>query len=111
MGIGLLGVVLPILPTTVFWILAAVCYARSSPERYQRLINHPHAGKPIRDYLDHGVISTRGKRAALIGMSISALLLIIAPLSSLALGGGLLGLVIGAIYVSTRPSQVPAGET
>jgi hypothetical protein len=107
-GIGFIGIALPVLPTTIFWILAAMCYARSSPERYQRLINHRHAGKDIKNFLDHGVISARGKRAALIGMAISAVLLILAPVNGLTLGAALGGLLIGAVYVISRPSEISA---
>ena len=50
-AMGLIGAVLPVLPSTVFWILAAICFARSSPRMYQRILtlyqaalNETHAG-------------------------------------------------------------------
>ncbi len=47
-GLGVIGIFLPLMPTTVFLLLAAACYARSSDRFYQRLINHRLLGAYIR---------------------------------------------------------------
>jgi uncharacterized membrane protein YbaN (DUF454 family) len=47
-GLGVLGIFLPLLPTTVFLLLGAACYARSSPRFYQGLVNHRWLGVYIR---------------------------------------------------------------
>jgi uncharacterized protein len=49
-GIGILGIFLPLLPTTIFFILAAACYARSSEKFYIWLMHNRFFGKYIRDY-------------------------------------------------------------
>ncbi len=49
-GIGILGIFLPILPTTIFFILAAACYARSSEKFYVWLMHNRYFGKYIRNY-------------------------------------------------------------
>lgn len=49
-GIGVLGIFLPLLPTTIFFILAAACYARSSEKFYIWLLHNRYFGKYIRDY-------------------------------------------------------------
>ena len=49
-GIGVLGIFLPILPTTPFLLLAAVCYARSSKKFYNWLLNNKWFGKYIKNY-------------------------------------------------------------
>jgi uncharacterized membrane protein YbaN (DUF454 family) len=49
-GIGILGIFLPLLPTTIFFILAAACYARSSERFYHWLMHNRYFGKYIRDY-------------------------------------------------------------
>ena len=64
LGLGFIGMVLPLMPTTVFWIVAAACYSKSSPARFRRLIGRGRTGRVIKDFLDHGVISARGKWAA-----------------------------------------------
>jgi len=49
-GLGILGIFLPLLPTTIFFILAAACYARSSEKFYIRLMHNRYFGKYIRNY-------------------------------------------------------------
>ena len=48
-GLGVLGIFLPLLPTTVFLLLAAACYARSSERFYLKLVNSPWLGGYIRN--------------------------------------------------------------
>jgi uncharacterized membrane protein YbaN (DUF454 family) len=47
-GLGILGMFLPLMPTTVFLLLAAACYARSSERFHRRLVEHPWLGPYIR---------------------------------------------------------------
>ena len=51
-GIGYLGIFVPGLPTTIFLILAAGCYIRSSEKLYNWLINNKIFGKYIKDYYE-----------------------------------------------------------
>ncbi len=51
-GIGYIGIFVPGLPTTIFLILAAGCYIRSSKKLYNWLINNKIFGKYIKDYYD-----------------------------------------------------------
>ena len=48
-ALGVLGMFLPLMPTTVFLLLAAACYARSSERFYLKLINNPVLGAYIRN--------------------------------------------------------------
>jgi uncharacterized membrane protein YbaN (DUF454 family) len=48
-AVGVLGIFLPLLPTTVFLLLAAACYARSSERFYLKLINNRWLGGYIRN--------------------------------------------------------------
>lgn len=64
-AIGALGVVLPVLPTTPFLLLAAACFARSSPRLYDRLLNSRLFGELIRNWRDSGSIPRNAKRMAL----------------------------------------------
>ena len=47
-GLGVIGIFLPLMPTTVFLLLAAACYARSSERFHRRLVEHPWLGSYIR---------------------------------------------------------------
>lgn len=67
-ALGTLGIAVPLLPTVVFWILAAWFFARSSPELRDKIYNHPKFGPPVRDFLEHGTLSRRGKTAAVLGI-------------------------------------------
>ncbi len=59
--LGGIGVVLPLLPTTPFVLLAAYCFSRSSTRFHQMLLNHRLFGPMIRDWDAHGVIPLKVK--------------------------------------------------
>ncbi len=52
MGLGILGIFLPLLPTTPFLLIAAACYIRSSERSYNWLINNKWLGNYIKNYLE-----------------------------------------------------------
>jgi len=51
-GLGIVGIFLPLLPTTPFLLLAAACYARSSERFYNWLLNNRWFGRYIKNYLE-----------------------------------------------------------
>ena len=65
-GLGVLGIFLPLLPTTVFLLLAAACYARSSDRFYQRLIRSRWLGGYIRNHREGRGMTRRQKAATLV---------------------------------------------
>lgn len=60
-ALGVIGIFLPVLPTTPFLLLAAACFMRSSERFYLWLINHRHLGPWIVDYLEGEGIPLKGK--------------------------------------------------
>lgn len=69
-AIGLIGLVVPLLPTTDFMLLALPCLARGSPQVKRWVLQHRLIGPPLHAWRDQRAISRRGKRAALLGMSL-----------------------------------------
>lgn len=60
-ALGIIGVFLPILPTTPFLILSAFLFSKTSPRFYAWLMNLPMAGSAVRDWQQNRVIKTRAK--------------------------------------------------
>ena len=65
MALGAVGAFLPVLPTTPFLLLAAVCYARGSERCHRWLLTNRLFGRYIRDYREGRGVSLRHKVAAL----------------------------------------------
>jgi uncharacterized membrane protein YbaN (DUF454 family) len=59
--LGLLGIILPLLPTTPFFILALSCFARSSPYFHQKLLTTPYIGETLQDWEKHKKIDKKRK--------------------------------------------------
>ncbi|MTI45737.1 DUF454 domain-containing protein [Roseibium hamelinense] len=105
LGIGAVGAVLPVLPTTIFLILAAACFARSSPELEKRLLDHPTFGPPVLAWREHGAIPPKAKAFAVGGMFVGfTLFYAMTKPNGLALFLAILFFGGSALYVLTRPS-------
>lgn len=63
---GIVGIVLPLLPTTPFMLLAAALFARSSPRFHRWLLTHPWFGPPIVDWQQYRGIGRQARRRAII---------------------------------------------
>jgi len=101
---GAVGLIVPVLPTTVFWIIAAWAWSKSCPRLQQRLYALPGAGPHVRVWMEAGTISRRGKLFALgglcVGLAGCVALLHASPLI-LALAG--LPQVAAGLYIASRP--------
>jgi uncharacterized membrane protein YbaN (DUF454 family) len=103
-AVGVVGIFVPLLPTTIFWIVAALLWMRSAPHRTGRILAHPRFGPPIKAFLEEGALSGRSKSYAVGGMS--GALLIVAWTSGLeSLPFRILAavLVLATLWVVTRP--------
>ena len=68
MGIGTLGYILPVLPGTIFMIIAAFCFLRSNDRLYNKIVSHPAYGNSVRDYVEAGKIQFKAKIVILMSM-------------------------------------------
>ncbi len=70
-GLAILGAILPILPTTVFLIMATGCFAKSSPRMQRKLLNNKTFGPLIHEWQQHRSIPRKAKRVALLTIVLS----------------------------------------
>ena len=69
---GVVGIVLPLLPTTPFVLLAAFCFSRGSERCDQWLLSHPRFGPMVRDWRTRRALSLRAKQLATAMMALSS---------------------------------------
>ena len=65
-GVGIVGIVVPLLPTTPFLLIAAACFVRSSEKLHRWLTGHRWLGPYIRNYQEHRAITNRTRVVALL---------------------------------------------
>lgn len=109
-GLGIAGYLLPVMPGTIFLILAAACFARSSQRLETWLLNHPKLGPSVKAWRANGAIPRRIKVIAITSMVVSFALLVAAHLSAeWMIGVGVL-LLASALFVATRPEGPKAAR-
>lgn len=107
-ALGLLGVVLPLLPTTPFMLVALGCFARSSERFHGWLYHHRLFGPPLRQWEAHRVIPPSAKVAALTMMTASMIYMtFFAGMPWYLLAVASAAIAVGAWFVASTPSRVP----
>jgi uncharacterized membrane protein YbaN (DUF454 family) len=71
LALGLLGIFLPLLPTTPFVLLAAACFARGSERFHQWLLANPTFGPMVNEWERHRSLPYRTKLTAIVLMSLT----------------------------------------
>jgi uncharacterized protein len=106
--LGIIGVVLPVMPTTPFVLLAAACFARSSQRFHAMLLNNRMFGPLISEWEQHRSIPRRTKLWAITLMSLTLGSSIVFFVQPLALKLLLTAIGIGvAIWIYRIPSREP----
>lgn len=106
--LGIVGALVPVLPTTPFILLAAWAAARSSPRLQDWLENHTAFGPMISDWRRGGVVGRRAKWYSTLAMSLSAAYLLygVRPLWAALLA--LACMTATLLWLWRRPEQFPA---
>lgn len=103
LGLGIIGIALPVMPTVPFLLLAAAAFARSSPRLERRILNHPTYGPPILAWRERRAIGRLAKIWATLAMASGVVfsLFVGLPLWVVAIQATVCTAI--ATYVVTRP--------
>ena len=102
--LGILGIALPLLPTTPLILLAAFCFGKGSERLRNWLTSHSKFGPMIADWESHGAISKRGKIAAVLAMGAAFALSIFLQVPGYILLIQVICLGGAATFVLSRPT-------
>lgn len=103
LGLGIVGIVVPGLPTVPFVLLSAYAAARGSQRLHRKLLAHAQFGPMIRDWQAHRAVSRRAKVLAVSMMAACAVLLFLtAPRGWMAVAGTAIMAIVG-IWLWSRP--------
>ncbi|MBL8326893.1 MAG: YbaN family protein [Rubrivivax sp.] len=102
-ALGLIGIVVPGLPTVPFLLVAAWAGGHGWPQLERWLVNHPRHGPAIRRWRDHGAVPRRAKWAATLMMALSAVLMGLSPAPLAAKVGVPVLMLAVAVWLWRRP--------
>ncbi len=110
LALGSIGIFLPLLPTVPFVILAAFCFANSSPRLEAWLVEHHVFGNHIRNWRERRAITRRGKWAATIAFAASIILAaFFAPMPWAVVP--VIAAIVGGTWIWTRNEPLPEEPT
>jgi hypothetical protein len=105
-SLGFAGIFLPLLPTTIFWIMAVWLFSKTHPEMMVKIYEWPKVGTIVQSFAEQGIVKPRSKKTATYGIiGVGGLSIWVAGLS-LGWALGLMGLFAAIIlYIWSCPSQ------
>ena len=107
LGLGILGYIVPGLPGTIWLIIAATLFVRSSDRLYKFVIKNKVFGNQVRGFLETGEMPMKAKVLSLLSMwSFTFLSVIFAPYDWRFKGPILLLAMVGTVYILSRPTHI-----
>ncbi len=103
LALGVVGIFLPLLPTTPFLLLAAFCFSRSSERLHIWLVTHPRFGPIITNWNENGAIDRRSKIIAVFMMAAAFGLSVYMQLPAWVLMAQGVVLALVALFILSRP--------
>ncbi len=106
LGLGIIGAMLPILPTTPFLLLAVFCYSKSNLKLHAWLMKNRYFGPALEKWFEHGIINFKGKIFASIMIGF-VLVIKIPKIETLMIIKIILVLILISLitFIWTRPSE------
>ena len=110
-GLGMVGTILPIMPTTVFLLVALRSFSKSSPYFHDWLYTHPRFGPTLKAWRDERAIPGRAKAFALLMMTLSLAWIGASevPVAVVLVVSAVLGVL--ALWIVTRTRPAPKTDT
>lgn len=102
-ALAAVGVVLPLLPTVPFLLVAAFCFARSSKRLHHRLLSHPTFGPQITSWEKNGAIGRPAKWLASVSMFFSVVVSGLIGFGAIIIGIQAAVLIAVSVFIWTRP--------
>jgi uncharacterized membrane protein YbaN (DUF454 family) len=103
-ALGVIGALVPLMPSTVFFIAAAGCFAYASPRLEAWLLSFDFIGGPVRAWRERGAIALPAKLMATAGMGLGLTLYALTGAGALALTIAAGVLALCALFIWTRPN-------
>ena len=115
-GLGFIGIIVPGMPTTVFMILAAACFAKSSPKFERWILDLPGIGRLVQDHRDGLGMPQKSKAIAItmmvLAVSLSIIFAITSTLVQILVGGvGIIGVWYVGVRVPTKEKVLALRDT
>ena len=104
--LGVIGLLLPVMPTVPFLLLASYCFIRSSEKFYLWLIHHPILGKYVKSYMEERAITKMTKVYGVVSVWFSlGITIYVVPWMLLKIGLGIAGVVLTLYILSLKTTQ------